>query len=206
AQAAQTNVSPSRRGRRIAMEEGPSVAVKGPDEAPVAHPLDPLSADEITAACTIVKQARGLGDDVRFPWVTLHEPPKDVAWGHEPGDEVDRRAEVAVCERISGAVHEAVVSITRSTVLPWQAVPGAVSPLLVDELVFAFQAVKADARWQEAVRRRGITDFELVQVDPWPAGNFGLDGEAGRRLVRCVSYLRTHPADNGYARPIEGLV
>ncbi len=43
-------------------------------------------------------------------------------------------------------------------------------------------------------------------MDPWPAGNFGLDGEAGRRLVRCVSYVRTHPADNGYARPIEGLV
>jgi primary-amine oxidase len=188
------------------MEEATSVAVKGPDEAPAAHPLDPLSPDEITAACNIVKQARGLGDDVRFPWVTLHEPSKDVAWGHRPGDEIDRQAEVSVCERISGTVHEAVVSVTRSTVVSWRAVPGAVSPLLVDELVFAFQAVKADGRWQDALRRRGITDFELIQVDPWPAGNFGLDGEAGRRLVRCVSYVRTHPADNGYARPIEGLV
>src|SRR5437764_2067838 len=188
------------------MEEGHGVAVQGPVEAPAAHPLDPLSADEIAAACAIVKESRRLEDDVRFPWVTLHEPPKDVAWGDRPGTEVDRRAEVAVCERTSGTVHEAVVSITHSTVLSWRSVPGAVPPLLVDELVFAFQAVKADTRWQEAMRRRGIADFELVQVDPWPAGNFGLDGEAGRRLVRCVSYVRTHPADNGYARPIEGLV
>jgi primary-amine oxidase len=56
------------------------------------------------------------------------------------------------------------------------------------------------------MRRRGVTDFELVQVDPWPAGNFGIASEAGRRLVRCVSYVRTHAADNGYARPVEGLV
>jgi primary-amine oxidase len=188
------------------MEEGPSVAVKGPDEASAAHPLDSLSVAEISAACAIVTEDRGLRDDVRFPWVTLHEPPKDVVTGYRPGDDIDRQAEVAVCERITGAVHEAVVSITRSTVVSWQSVPGAVTPLLVDELVFAFQAVKADARWQEAMRRRGVTDLELVQVDPWPAGNFGIAAEAGRRLVRCVSYVRTHAADNGYARPVEGLV
>ncbi|HEY3702901.1 MAG TPA: primary-amine oxidase [Acidimicrobiales bacterium] len=188
------------------MEEGTSVAVKGPDEAPAAHPLDPLSGAEISAACAIVAEGRELGEDVRFPWVTLHEPPKDVVAGHRPGDHVDRQAEVAVCERISGSVHEAVVSITRSTVLSWRSVPGAVTPLLVDELVFAFQAVKADARWQEAMRRRGVNDFDLVQVDPWPAGNFGIASEEGRRLVRCVSYVRTHAADNGYARPVEGLV
>ncbi|HWC39653.1 MAG TPA: hypothetical protein VG476_14040, partial [Acidimicrobiales bacterium] len=165
------------------MEEGHSVAVKGPDRVRAAHPLDPLSAEEIIAACTIVKEAQGLDDEVRYPWVTLHEPPKDIAWGHRPGDPIDRQAEVAVCERTSGAVHEAVVSLTRSAVLSWRSVPGVVPPLLVDELVFAFQAVKQDGRWQEALRRRGITDFELVQVDPWPAGNFGRDGEAGRRLV-----------------------
>ena len=68
------------------MEEGTSVAVKGPDEAPAAHPLDPLSAAEITSACAIVTEGRELGEDVRFPWVTLHEPPKDVVAAHRPGD------------------------------------------------------------------------------------------------------------------------
>ena len=110
------------------MEEGPSVAVKGPDEAPVVHPLDPLSVAEISAACTIVTEDRGLGDDVRFPWVTLHEPSKDVVMGYRPGDDIDRQAEVAVCERTSGAVHEAVVSVSRSTVVSWRSVPGAGSP------------------------------------------------------------------------------
>ena len=97
------------------MEEGHGVAVQGPVEAPAAHPLDPLSADEIAAACAIVKESRRLEDDVRFPWVTLHEPPKDVAWGHRPGTEVDRRAEVAVCERTSGTVHDGRTLLYRAS-------------------------------------------------------------------------------------------
>ena len=183
-----------------------SVAVKGPDERPAAHPLDPLSAAEISAACSIVREQRGLGKDVRFPWVTLSEPPKNVAWSHRHGEPVEREAEVAVFEPSTGAVHEALVSVSRGAIESWRTVAGAVPPLLVDELVFAFQAVKESAEWQAAMRRRGVTDFELVQVDPWPAGNFGSEGEEGRRLVRCVSYVRTHAEDNGYARPVEGLV
>ncbi|HEY2428652.1 MAG TPA: primary-amine oxidase, partial [Acidimicrobiales bacterium] len=66
--------------------------------------------------------------------------------------------------------------------------------------------VQADKRWLAAMAERGITDIERVQIDPWPAGNFDLPGEEGRRLARCVCYLRDDPADNGYAHPVEGLV
>ncbi|HXQ60592.1 MAG TPA: primary-amine oxidase, partial [Acidimicrobiales bacterium] len=62
------------------------------------------------------------------------------------------------------------------------------------------------ADWQEAMRRRGITDFEKVQIDPWPTGNFGNPAEEGRRIARCISYYREQPEDNGYARPVEGVV
>ena len=30
--------------------------------------------------------------------------------------------------------------------------------------------------------------------------------ETGRRITRCLAYYREHPTDNGYARPIEGLI
>ncbi|HET6954008.1 MAG TPA: primary-amine oxidase, partial [Acidimicrobiales bacterium] len=43
------------------------------------------------------------------------------------------------------------------------------------------------------------------QIDPWPAGNFGNPTEEGRRVARCLPYLREQKGDNGYARPIEGL-
>jgi primary-amine oxidase len=56
------------------------------------------------------------------------------------------------------------------------------------------------------MRKRGITDFDLVQIDPWPAGTFGSPHEEGRRISRCISFLRESQTDNGYARPIEGVV
>ena len=48
--------------------------------------------------------------------------------------------------------------------------------------------------------------IDRVQIDPWPAGVFGYDCEEGRRISRCISFLRDDQTDNGYARPIEGLI
>ena len=49
-------------------------------------------------------------------------------------------------------------------------------------------------------------DRSLVQIDPWPAGAFGLPHEEGRRITRCLAYVRESKEDNGYARPLEGLL
>ena len=67
-------------------------------------------------------------------------------------------------------------------------------------------AVQENAQWQAAMRRRGIEDLETVQIDPWPAGSFGVAHEEGRRICRCLFYVRHTPDDNGYAHPIEGVV
>jgi primary-amine oxidase len=80
------------------------------------------------------------------------------------------------------------------------------SALLFGETMRAIAAVKANPEWQAALRRRGIDDFDLVQIDPWPAGSFGIPHETGRRISRCIAYLRETPIDNGYARPIEGVI
>ncbi len=41
------------------------------------------------------------------------------------------------------------------------------------------------------MRRRGITDFSLAMVDPWSAGNFGIEDEKGRRLSRTLTWVST---------------
>ena len=45
-------------------------------------------------------------------------------------------------------------------------------------------------------------------VDAWSAGHYGNEPaeDRGKRLVRALSWVRSDPRDNGYARPIEGLV
>ena len=64
---------------------------------------------------------------------------------------------------------------------------------------------RADPRFVAALAKRGITDIDRVQVDPWSAGNYGLPDEAGRRISHTFCWYRSSPDDNGYAHPIEGL-
>src|SRR3954471_19296904 len=68
-------------------------------------------------------------------------------------------------------------------------------------------AVQADARWQEALRARGVEDFSLAMIDPWAAGYLGPeDAASARRFLRPLTWLRSEPGEHGYARPVEGLV
>jgi len=78
--------------------------------------------------------------------------------------------------------------------------------LLFGESANAIFTTKEHPGYVAALARRGITDVDNVQIDPWPAGVFGYGAEDDRRIARCISFLRTDPQDNGYARPIEGLI
>ena len=54
--------------------------------------------------------------------------------------------------------------------------------------------------------RRGCDDPERIQIDPWPAGAFGSPTRrAGGSAGACPTSATT-PEDNGYARPVEGVV
>ena len=59
---------------------------------------------------------------------------------------------------------------------------------------------KEHPEYLAALARRGITDIDDVQIDPWPAGVFGYDAEDGRRITRCISFLRDRP-DRQRLRP-----
>ena len=173
-------------------------------ETGTLHPLQALSGDEIERAAAVVRRERGDGQ-LLFATITLREPPKEAVFAHEPGDAVDREVDVVV---VTGpcSVAEAVVSVTHDELRSWRDVPDARPSMLLGEAFVAIETVRADPRWQEAMRRRGVTDFEKVQIDPWPPGNFDHPAEQGTRISRAVSYLRDDPTDNGYARPIEGVV
>jgi primary-amine oxidase len=57
------------------------------------------------------------------------------------------------------------------------------------------------------MRLRGLEDFDLAMVDPWASGYTGPDDDpAKRRIARPLTFVRSGPDDNGYARPVEGLI
>lgn len=171
------------------------------------HPLDPLTADEITAATDILRRERALGDSARFVRVSLHEPSKDAVLRFRAGDPLDREAFVIVRDTAARTTYEAVVAITARTVRSWREVPGVQPPITFDEFFACENAVRADPAWQAAMRARGVTDFGLTMIDPWSAGYYGPeDAPDRRRIVRALTWVRTSQFDNGYARPVEGVI
>jgi primary-amine oxidase len=137
----------------------------------------------------------------------LAEPPKADVLSYQPGDPIERQAFIVVRVREERATYEAVVSITAGEVRSWRQVPGVQTPITLEEWETLLAVIKGDSRWQEALAKRAVTNFDDVIIDPWPLGYNGPEDDPGRgRFVRPLTWVRSGPDDNGYARPVEGLV
>lgn len=171
----------------------------------VRHPLEPLTPEEIRAAVTILRESKKISKAARFVSVTLQEPAKDEVLRYHQGDVFDRKAWILLLDNADETTYEAVISLHQQKVITFDRIVGVQPSIMLDEFVECEAAVKANPEFQAALRKRGITNFDLVMVDPWSAGNFGRDEEQSLRLSRALTWLRSSPHDNGYARPIEGL-
>ncbi|MEO5890518.1 MAG: primary-amine oxidase [Ferruginibacter sp.] len=169
----------------------------------ITHPLQPLSPAEIGIAVETVRTVKSLGTGVRFISVALKEPSKKQVKDYPAG--LTRDAFIVLFDNTKNECYEAVVSIDQGTVTSWKHIPGVQPTMSSDEQIECEQAVLKNKEFQEAVRKYGVTDFDLVMVDIWSAGYYGSEEEATTRLARPLCFLRTDPTDNGYARPIEGV-
>src|SRR5437763_3165974 len=187
-----------------------STEVSAPTSS-VLHPLEPLTAEEITAAVNIVRTERNLTELVRFVLVTLHEPPREVVLNFQPGTPLTREAFMVLLDKSDpggGKTYEAIVDITASRVSSWRYVPDIQPSIMLEEFFACEQAVKAHPDIQAALARRGVTDLDLVFVDPWSAGNYGTVEENQHRILRTTVHTRLDPNDpneNSYAHPVAGL-
>jgi primary-amine oxidase len=177
----------------------------------VAHPLDPLSAEEILAARAVLDTAGLLRESTRFSLVQLQEPDKAAVLAHRPGDPVERRVAAVLLDVGTGEVLEVVVSVTRREIVSRTPVDTASPPygqptLLTEDSASVVEIVVADPRWQEAMAARGITDTRRCDVLPLAPGQFGHPDEVGRRIVRAFTLYREDPNDSPWARPVEGVV
>ena len=171
-----------------------------------SHPLEPLTPEEIKAAVSIVKAEKALTDSFRFATVTLKEPEKQTVLNFRLGDPIARAVFMILLDNTTATTYEAVVSLSEQRLVTWDAIPGVQPSIMLDEFVACEAAVKASPEFQAAIAKRGITDPDLVMVDPWSAGHYGIADEVGVRLSRALCWVKANPTDNGYARPIEGVI
>src|SRR5258708_212287 len=90
----------------------------------VAHPLDPLSQDEIQAAADAARADQRFPKGALFPLIALKEPPKDEVLRFEPGAPFRREAALVILDRPGNRTFEATVDLNKKKVVRWKAQPG----------------------------------------------------------------------------------
>jgi len=167
------------------------------------HPLDALIAAEIDAAAGILSAAPQFPEGALFATIVLKEPAKRDVLAYSPGAPTARQAFAVILDRRRNRTFEAVVDLGTSRIVSWTPIAGVQPVVLEAEYDALVRVVKADTRWQNAMRKRGITDFDQVQIDYWAVGQVAPQYQT-RRLLRAVAYLKGS-ATNFYGRPIEGV-
>jgi primary-amine oxidase len=184
----------------------PSTPAPSPSavQPPAPHPLDALSAVEIDAAASLFRGAPQFPADGLFSTIVLNEPEKSTVLAFKSGSPVPRQAFAIVIDRRGNRTFEAVADLVGSRIVSWNEVKGGQPPLLAGEYDELSRIVKANPEWQAAIAKRGITDFNTVQVDGWAVGHVAA-AQQSARLMRAVTYL-VGGQTNFYGRPIEGVV
>lgn len=172
----------------------------------VAHPLTPLTEEEIQRAVAILRAEKNLNEQVRFPTVTLNEPKKEVVLNFKEGDAFNREVFLILLDNSVPTTYESVVSLTTSSVVRFEEVPDVQPGIMFEEFLECENLVKQHPDFLKALKKRGIENSDLIMVDPWSTGYFNIPENEGKRLARAICWQKKFEDDNGYAYPLTGIV
>jgi primary-amine oxidase len=128
------------------------------------HPLDALTAGEITTAVEVLRTAGRLGPEARFGLLDLAEPEKAaVAEGMRTGT-FGRAARAIIYDWATDRVREAVVDLTSRTVVSVEERPGGQPPMRHLVISRINEILKSDTAWLSAVRALGVRDPAEVNM------------------------------------------
>jgi primary-amine oxidase len=169
------------------------------------HPLDGLTAPELWTSYEVLQASGKVNPKTRYPLVQLKEPPKEEVLAWNPGQPMHRRTRVVVKQ--GPQTFEAIVDLDSKKLVSFNEIKG-VQPNLTfeeEEETGIDDAVKENADWQAAMRRRGYTAFGTVRCFGYGTGYFATAEEQGRRLLRVIC-SDVRGVWEGENHPIEGLV
>ncbi|MDQ6600602.1 copper amine oxidase [Bacillus salipaludis] len=170
------------------------------------NPLNPLSADEINSARTILKQQGYIKANTRFQEISLKEPNKEAVKNWKQGKKLLRQASIIVMQ--DNHIKEGLVDLGEKKVLSWKEMKGAHGMILADDWATAQKAILASNEYKKALLKRGIKDFSKVIATPLTVGYFGPkdnSADPNKKLLKSVAYLDTGDG-NFWGHPIENLV
>lgn len=174
----------------------------------VSHPLDSLTADEITQAVSIIKASGHDVSNYRFSELRLKDEDKDAVWNSVLDNkpmQAKRHAVFSILDKDS--IIEGEVDLAAGKVVKWDAQQGKHGMVLLDNFATVQQAIETSPEYAAALKKRGINDVKKVVTTPLTVGYFGDEDDLKHDLsvLKVVSYLDTGDG-NYWAHPIENLV
>jgi len=170
----------------------------------LAHPLDPLSNEELSSIAQVIRGEGKAGTNDLFTMIALHEPPKDEVLAWKPGAGSRREGFAVVFAPEANTTFEALVDLNSRSVISWKPVPGSQPMWTETEDAQVVELVSENADWQSAMMRRGITNFSEVAIATWMPGHYPIPERNNRRYFRTTFHHRGSGA-NTYGPPIEGV-
>jgi primary-amine oxidase len=170
----------------------------------VAHPLDPLSTDEIRQTAATLRAKKDVGPGWRFASIDLVEPVKDELG--RPGATTARAAQAICWDTADGQAYRALVALPDGDITRWEHLPGIQPNMTIDEWHECDEMLRRHPTLVEALARRGITDLSLVLTDVWAYGAALVPARyAGLRLGWADVWVRGSSDGNPYAHHVTGL-
>ncbi|KAI7861384.1 copper amine oxidase [Spinellus fusiger] len=173
------------------------------------HPLDQLTAKEITRVANIVQQSNP-DMNIIFNTITLKEPSKELmlsflGWNTKESrvNHIEREAITIVLEKPSMKCYKGVVSLDFDLLKTFKCVPD-VQPLLTTDDMFEIEKIViADKGVIAECRELGVHDMSMIIADPWAIARHSAYKDRTNRLAQALMYMRTCENDNQYAHPLD---
>ena len=168
------------------------------------HPLDPLTAVEISRVVTTLLDKRSVGPGLRFASIDLEEPAKeDLA---VRPDDITRTAQAICWDTGRGQAYRALVTLPGGEVTRWEQIEGFQPAMTVDEWHECDAMLRRHPALLAALARRGITDISRVLTDVWAYGGALVPERfRGRRIGWSDVWERGSEEGNPYAHHVSGL-
>ncbi len=191
--------------RPLAAGPGPARGGTGP----ARHPLDPLSAEEIGEAARVVRAAgpsAPRAGSSRSPWPSPPSRSSTASGSATPS----REGPTSWCSTTPPAGAPGLVrpALRRRPVLraPPRGAPAVDHARRIRRVRRGDQAVARVSGGPEEARRRATSAWSWsIPGRPASTAPSGRE-DKGKRLSRALCWVRSEPRDNGYARPLDGVV
>jgi primary-amine oxidase len=182
-----------------------AAGVAAPPPPRYLQAVAPLTPEEITITVNAIKADPELGPLALYGNIDLREPTPTEWREHLAGRPFPREARANISHKDRPGVWMLIIDIASKSIRWKRNFPTHKNAFQVEQLLDVERVVKADPRFVEACRNRGITDMTGVCVDSWSGGNFGFPDEEGHMVSYAHCWYRLYAHENFYAHPIDGL-